>query len=109
MTTTRTHCPYCAFQCGLSVTSDETALTRLRVQGDPTFPVNRGQMCIKGLTSGDLLDHPDRLQTPMLRGGDGSLAPASWEAALDFVAERLLDDPRRSRRARRSPPSAAAR
>ncbi len=91
MTTTRTHCPYCAFQCGLSVTSDETALTRLRVQGDPTFPVNRGQTCIKGLTSGDLIDHPDRLQTPMLRGGDGSLAPATWEAALDFVAERLLE------------------
>ncbi len=90
MTTTRTHCPYCAFQCGLSVTSDGPAVTKLRVQGDPTFPVNRGQTCIKGLTSADLIDHPERLRTPMLRGADGSLAPTSWDAALDFVAERLI-------------------
>ena len=90
MTTTRTHCPYCAFQCGLSVTSGDPEATSLRVVGDDTFPVNRGQTCIKGLTAGDLLDHPARLRTPLLRGGDGALAPVSWEIALDFIADRLL-------------------
>jgi assimilatory nitrate reductase catalytic subunit len=59
------------------------------VVGDPNFPVNNGQLCIKGWTAPALLDHPRRLTTPLVRGGDGELAPASWETALDFVAERL--------------------
>jgi assimilatory nitrate reductase catalytic subunit len=91
MTTTSTHCPYCAFQCGLLVTSGEPGTTKLRVVGDPAFPVNRGQTCIKGLTAGDLIDHPARLRTPLLRGDDGRLGPVTWEVALDFIAARLID------------------
>jgi assimilatory nitrate reductase catalytic subunit len=79
----RTHCPYCAFQCGMTVTP------ALEVRPDQAFPVNRGQMCIKGFTSAELLDHRERLTTPLVRGPDGRLAPATWDAALDFVAERL--------------------
>jgi len=60
------------------------------VQGDPDFPVNAGRMCIKGFTSAQLLDHPARLLSPMVRSTDGRLRSATWEAALDFVAERLL-------------------
>jgi assimilatory nitrate reductase catalytic subunit len=81
---TRTHCPYCAFQCGMTVSA------ALEVRPDQAFPVNRGQMCTKGFTSAELLDHPERVTTPLLRGADGRLAPVSWDAALDFVAERLL-------------------
>jgi assimilatory nitrate reductase catalytic subunit len=88
--TTRTHCPYCAFQCGMAVTSVAGSDTALEVKADQEFPVNRGQMCIKGFTSGDLVDHPARLTAPRLRARDGRLVPASWDAALDFVAERLL-------------------
>jgi len=47
-------------------------------------------MCIKGFTSADLIDHPGRLTAPLLRAADGRLVPASWDAALDLVAERLL-------------------
>ncbi|HEY3493153.1 MAG TPA: molybdopterin oxidoreductase family protein [Polyangiaceae bacterium] len=89
--TTRTHCPYCAFQCGMEVTSVEAGRNELRVAGDPDFPVNRGQMCIKGFTSAELINHPDRLRSPMLRRSDGRLVPASWDTALSFVAERLLE------------------
>jgi assimilatory nitrate reductase catalytic subunit len=81
---TRTHCPYCAFQCGMTVSR------ALQVRPDDTFPVNRGQMCTKGFTSAELLDHPERVTTPLLREADGRFAPASWETALDFIAERLL-------------------
>lgn len=61
----------------------------VKVTADQEFPVNRGQMCIKGFTSGALLDHPARLQSPLLRGADGQLAKVSWETALDYVAERI--------------------
>ncbi len=80
----RTHCPYCAFQCGMTMTA------ALEVRPDAAFPVNRGQMCIKGFTSAELLDHRERVTAPLLRGPDGRLQPASWDAALDFVAGRLL-------------------
>src|SRR4051794_14294371 len=65
--TVRTHCPYCAFQCGMMVTTTAgVPAARLavppapEVRPDPEFPVNRGQMCIKGFTSAELLDHPAR-------------------------------------------------
>ena len=90
--TVKTHCPYCAFQCGMEVTSTSIrgATTQLSIAADPEFPVNRGQMCIKGFTSAALLDHPHRLRQPLLRQPNGRLAPVSWSSALDFIAERLL-------------------
>jgi len=84
---TRTHCPYCAFQCGMTITTSEASAPEIKA--DVEFPVNRGQMCIKGFTAAALLSHEERVQTPLLRGDDGQLRPVSWEHALDFVAERL--------------------
>jgi assimilatory nitrate reductase catalytic subunit len=86
---TRTHCPYCAFQCGIRVTPRTGGGVPFEIKADEDFPVNRGQMCIKGFTSAELLDHPARVLTPLVRGRDGQLAPASWDEALDLIAERL--------------------
>src|SRR5436305_10098788 len=83
----RTHCPYCAFQCGMLV-GDGTADAPAAVQGDPHFPVNNGQLCIKGWTATTLLRHPNRLTTPLVRSG-GELRPASWDAALDVTADAI--------------------
>ena len=33
------------------------------------------------------MQHDDRLKTPLVRGIDGELHPASWEDALDKAAE----------------------
>jgi assimilatory nitrate reductase catalytic subunit len=60
-----------------------TATGRVEV-GTRDFPTNRGGLCQKGWTAAELLDHPERLTTPLLHG-----APATWEAALDFVATRI--------------------
>src|SRR5258708_3195767 len=83
----RTHCPYCAYQCGMIIgegSSDAPA----SVQGDPYFPVNNGQLCIKGWTSTALLGHPERITEPLIRW-NGELRPATWEAALDAVADAI--------------------
>ena len=91
-TSTRTHCPYCAFQCGMCIRVDPepTGETTSTISPDPAFPVNLGQMCIKGFTAGALLDHPARLKSPLIRQPDGGFREASWEEALDEVAGRLL-------------------
>jgi assimilatory nitrate reductase catalytic subunit len=83
----RTHCPYCAFQCGMLI-GDGSSDAPAAVQGDPYFPVNNGQVCIKGWTATTLLRHPDRLTEPLVRVR-GELRPASWEDALDCTAEAM--------------------
>ena len=85
-TDTETHCPYCAFQCGIRLSAAETGVV---VAGDPTFPVNKGALCIKGFTASETLGHPDRLLTPLIRSGRGTLEPAPWDAALDRIASGI--------------------
>ncbi len=87
--TTATHCPYCALQCAMTLTPRPAASVPVEVSGRD-FPTNRGGLCKKGWTSAELLASPDRLTTPLLRGGDGELHPIGWDAALDLVAEQLL-------------------
>ena len=53
----RTHCPYCAFQCG-TIVGDPLGPDADRIQGDPHFPVNNGELCVKGWTAHTLLRHP---------------------------------------------------
>jgi len=75
----------------MTVTPSAVKGEDLKVQADPDFPVNRGQMCIKGFTSAALLDHPQRVLQPLMRDASGQLVPTSWEAALDFVSTRIKE------------------
>src|SRR6476619_6034168 len=81
-----THCPYCALQCAQTLTPADGTV---RVEGRD-FPTNRGGLCQKGWTSASVLQASDRLTTPLVRGDDGELSPASWAEALDLVAGRLV-------------------
>jgi len=92
-TTTATHCPYCALQCGMKLrcghaNRDDEPPT-VEVIPHPSFPVNQGRICIKGWTAAELLTHPDRLLHPQVRDSKGELKAASWDAALDELAARL--------------------
>jgi assimilatory nitrate reductase catalytic subunit len=50
------------------------------------FPTNRGGLCQKGWTAAELLGHPERLLTPLIRDNKtGPLQPASWDEALDRI------------------------
>jgi assimilatory nitrate reductase catalytic subunit len=58
----------------------------VRVAGDADFPVNRGELCVKGWSAAATLDHAERLRTPLVRDSSGRLVPATWDQALDEVA-----------------------
>lgn len=60
------------------------------IKADASFPVNNGQMCIKGFTAGALLQHPDRLTSPLIRQPDGRFREASWDDAMGVIASRIL-------------------
>ncbi len=52
-----------------------------------------GVVCAKVARYADRVHHPDRLLKPLIRAGakgDGAWKEASWEAALDLVAEKFI-------------------
>ncbi|WP_345471112.1 molybdopterin oxidoreductase family protein [Glutamicibacter ectropisis] len=83
---TATHCPYCALQCGITLENSGAQL----VLSGRDFETNGGALCRKGFSATKLLEHPQRLQTPLLRQSDGSFAPITWDRALDLIAEKAL-------------------
>jgi assimilatory nitrate reductase catalytic subunit len=49
-----------------------------------------GGLCRKGWTAADLLDHPDRLRTPLLRPAKGAAQqPATWDEAMGTTVATL--------------------
>lgn len=90
MTAVATHCPFCALQCGMHLTGGPQIAGReaptITVMADPRFPVNNGGLCVKGRASAATLAHPDRLVTPLVRGRNGRLEPATWESAFAEIA-----------------------
>ncbi|NEY36688.1 molybdopterin-dependent oxidoreductase [Streptomyces sp. PRKS01-65] len=84
---TPTHCPYCALQCGMNLTPAAGGTVEVTERAD--FPVNRGALCGKGRTAAAVLSSRLRLTSPLVRSGDGTLVPASWDEALDRVAAGL--------------------
>ena len=83
MTAVDTHCPYCALQCGMTLTNEDGRWT----VAARDFPTNKGGLCKKGWTAASLLHAPDRLTTALVRDRKGGpLRPAGFEEALDRVA-----------------------
>ncbi|MBU2665203.1 molybdopterin oxidoreductase family protein [Actinoplanes bogorensis] len=86
MTATDTHCPYCALQCGMTLTPERKLEPR-------DFPVNKGGLCAKGFTAAELLDHPDRLLTPLVRTEPGDrtspFREATWDETFDLIVEQI--------------------
>ncbi|MEV5975816.1 molybdopterin oxidoreductase family protein [Streptomyces sp. NPDC052114] len=84
---TPTHCPYCALQCGMGLAAGPRGVDVVERAG---FPVNKGALCGKGRTAPALLSSRVRLTEPLVRShATGRLAPATWEEALDRVADGL--------------------
>src|SRR5919112_1978031 len=84
-TRTDTHCPYCALQCGMRLTTTPGGEVTVAPRD---FPTNRGGLCQKGWTAAEVLRTPDRLTTPLVRRA-GRLEPVGWADALDLVAGEL--------------------
>jgi anaerobic selenocysteine-containing dehydrogenase len=54
--------------------------------------MNKGWMCIKGIMTPEIANHPDRLKHPLRRKGErgsGEWETLSWDAALEEIAGKL--------------------
>ena len=53
-------------------------------------PVSQGRLCILGWNAHQFVHHPQRLTNPLIKR-NGGFAEATWDEALDLVAERLTE------------------
>lgn len=85
--TTDTICAYCG--CGCNVTLSTHGDEVIRVGSAPDN-INKGWLCVKGRFGFDFINSPDRLKWPLIRKEKGAeLERATWEEALDLVADKL--------------------
>ncbi len=80
-------CPHCAVGCRVSVQASANRVVRLL--GVDNAHTNQGWLCDKGRFGFQYLASPERLATPLVRGKDGELHPASWAEALERAAAGL--------------------
>jgi anaerobic selenocysteine-containing dehydrogenase len=80
-------CPLCEATCGLEISLLGEEVVSIRGDRDDAF--SHGFICPKGYALKELHSDPDRVQTPLIRQGDGSFAPASWDEAFALIESRL--------------------
>ncbi len=85
----RTTCTFCGVGCQINLHVVDNKVVRV-TPPPPGETLNDGNLCVKGRFSYEFIHHDDRLTTPMIRGDDGELHPASWEESIRTAAEGLL-------------------
>ena len=100
-----TTCPYCGVGCNLELHVKDDFIFKVTSPFDS--PVNHGNLCVKGRFGYDYIYHPKRVTTPLIRkdrqeAGKRTQAfdlsewrEASWDEALDLIADRLVEIYRR--------------
>jgi anaerobic selenocysteine-containing dehydrogenase len=90
--TVNTVCQLCPGGCGIRVRLIEEKKA-VRIEGNPSHPVNQGGICPLGASGLQYLYGPSRIETPLKqtgqRGDATTLKPISWDEALEILATKL--------------------
>jgi len=89
---TRTICFECHSRCGVIITAENNRV--LSIKGDKDHPHSRGYICPKARAIKEMIYHPERLRSPLIRTGtkkSRTFESASWDQALSIIAENLLN------------------
>ena len=82
---TKSTCIGCSVGCGVELIVRDNHL--LRIEGTWDAPVSEGLLCEVGRFK-SLKDERERILTPLVRK-NGTLKAATWEEALNYLADRL--------------------
>ena len=83
---TRTICTYCGVGCNLEVSTSNGEI--LSIQAPYDAEVNQGHTCLKGRYAFKFYDHPDRLNSPMIKK-NGQFEKVSWDEVYDYISEKF--------------------
>ncbi len=81
-------CSYCGVGCGI-ILSYDSSTSEVCVEGDPDYPVNKGQLCSKGINLNHVaMNKEHRLLVPQMRKNRYSpLENVTWDSALERTAK----------------------
>jgi formate dehydrogenase major subunit len=83
-----TSCNFCSCGCGMIATVREGKL--IAMEGDYDHIVNRGSLCVKGISMFATHASPNRLTTPRYRApGSDHWQDISWDDAIARVAQKI--------------------
>lgn len=82
-----TICTYCGDGCQITIQTKENQL--IEVMSAHGAGRNNGDLCARGFFGYHVSTHPDRLRHPLIRR-HGELVQATWEEALELVAEASI-------------------
>ena len=85
---TETICGMCGTGCSLTVETRDGAFKRVKSRFDTG--INGELLCAKGRFGFDAIDGGARIGEPMIRK-DGTLVPASWQQAVEFIAAKARE------------------
>lgn len=84
----RTTCPFCGTGCNFDLALNKGKI--IGVLSNPDSPVNQRSLCVKGRFGWDFIYNENRLTTPLIKK-NGKFEQASWDEALDLIAQRLKE------------------
>lgn len=84
---TKTVCTYCGVGCSFDIWTKERKI--LKVEPNMEAPANQISTCVKGKFGWDFVNSNERIVEPLIRRGD-AFYPATWDEALDHIANNLL-------------------
>ncbi len=83
-----TSCNFCSCGCGMIAAVREGKL--IAMEGDYDHIVNRGSLCVKGISMFATHASPNRLTTPRYRApGSDHWEDISWDDAIERVAQKI--------------------
>lgn len=86
--TTRTVCTYCGVGCNLEVSTVSGEIKSILAPYDAE--VNQGHTCLKGRYAFKFYDHPERLNSPLIKR-NGEFVEVSWDEAYSFMTEKFTN------------------
>lgn len=83
-------CHFCSGGCGIILHVRDQKLINL--EGDPDHPTNKGSLCPKGASLGQVRENLRRILKPLYRPPGGKeWQEISWEAAIDKIAGKIKE------------------
>ena len=88
LTRTRTTCAYCGVGCQIDLNVNLKTNKIVRVTSEVGCIPNDGNLCVKGRFAMDFVASEKRLASPLIKR-NGEFEKATWDEAINFIAERL--------------------
>ena len=88
-----TTCPYNCWPINCGQLVEQNNPQELFITGNPHHDFSQGRLCVKGQSSFEIVNNPDRLTTPLFRKSRADrFQKTSWAQALELIADKIMSN-----------------